>query len=293
MNINSSIKESDIEYPNCPVCNGSSRKIKISGRPFSLVGCNLCRLNYIYPRIKEKIGIKLYEKLYLKKSVVDIERRFTDCNRFMWNIGKLIPYVKTNKRNSLLIYDLGCGGGGFVHLSKYIFGEAKGFDLEPSAKSLADTKYSYLDVKNINDLKKYPKADMVSCLHVFEHLYNPRKFLKTLLKPCLKKGGVALIEVPNWGSRQARKQKSSWGWYQPREHIIQFTSSPLKKLLELEGFQILNIYEDFPISLGIIDEISIKTATLLLVSKILDMFGLKSIKSNKKGSMLGVIVRKL
>jgi SAM-dependent methyltransferase len=291
MNINKTIRKSDLEYPACPICSGESRKIKIHGKPFSLVECDFCGLNYIYPRVKEKIGMKLYEKLYLKESVSDIERRFSDCSRFMWNIGILIPHLNSHKKN-LRIYDLGSRGGGFVHLSKYILGETIGFDLKSSVKTLAKTDYSYLDVRDINDLKKFPKADLVTCLHVLEHLYQPREFMRKVLKPSLKKGGVALIEVPNWGSSQANKQMASWGWYQPVPHIIQFTVKPLSELLRSEGFQILEIYEDFPLLSRFVGELSIGATLSILLSKILNRFGLKRVDWNRKGDLLGIIVRK-
>lgn len=283
------INKKDLEYPDCPVCSNNKRRIIINTKPFSLALCTSCGLHYVYPRLTEKRGIKIYEKMYLKESISNLQTRFSDCSRFMWNIGKLIPYLD-RKKESLIIYDLGSRGGGFVHLANYIIGQATGFDLTPSVKALKATKLSYLNIKEIKDVNKYPKADILSCLHVLEHLYKPKEFLENIVKPKIKEGGIVIFEVPNWGSKKAQRQLASWGWYQPWAHIIQFTSQPLIYLLKSAGFSILEVYEDYPPTVNSASDLSIKTLSAIIGSKILNHTGFKI--KNYKGDMLGIIATK-
>lgn len=286
---NIQINKKDLEYPDCPVCANNERRIIIDTKPFSLALCTSCGLHYVYPRLIEKKGIKIYEKMYLNESISDLQTRFSECSRFMWNIGKLIPYLN-HKKKSLIIYDVGSRGGGFVHLANYILGETTGFDLNSSVKALKKTKLSYLNIKEIENVNKYPKADILSCLHVMEHLYKPKEFLENVIKPKIKKGGIVIFEVPNWGSKKAQRQLASWGWYQPWAHIIQFTSQPLITLLESVGFSILEVYEDFPPTVNSTNDLSVKTLSAIIGGKILRHMGFKM--NNYKGDMLGIIATK-
>ncbi len=77
--------------------------------------------------------------------------------------------------------------------------------------------------------------DAVIFNHVFEHIPDP---LGTLQKArrILKKVGLILIDVPNFGSLSAKVYGVNWGYTAPKEHLWHFTKDSLFLLLKKEDF---------------------------------------------------------
>lgn len=77
--------------------------------------------------------------------------------------------------------------------------------------------------------------DAVIFNHVLEHIPDP---LATLAKArrILKKDGLVLIDVPNFGSLSAKVQGVNWGYTTPSEHLWHFTKDSLFLLLKKGGF---------------------------------------------------------
>jgi len=109
-------------------------------------------------------------------------------------VTHLEALTKTNENGCLL--DIGCGNGTFLK----VFSKANGFwhltgmDINDNQKfqieSIENTSFYSGDISNINN-----KYDVISLIHVLEHVIDPITFLRSL-KSKLKKNGTLLIEVP-------------------------------------------------------------------------------------------------
>lgn len=77
--------------------------------------------------------------------------------------------------------------------------------------------------------------DAVILNHVLEHIEDPLATLKKARK-ILKKDGLILIDVPNFGSISARARGVNWGYTAPNEHLWHFTKVSLFLLLTKTGF---------------------------------------------------------
>lgn len=94
---------------------------------------------------------------------------------------------------------------------------------------------NFISIKNIEDLNEY---DIVTCMHIFEHLPYPLKELKEI-KKYIKKNGYIYIEVPyeNIMKKRISSQKileSKKHWH---EHINFFSKKSLINLLSKAGFK--------------------------------------------------------
>lgn len=78
--------------------------------------------------------------------------------------------------------------------------------------------------------------DAVIFNHVLEHVRNPTDVLKKTSQ-VLKKGGIILVDVPNFGSLRSNLQGTAWGYLYPNEHKWHFSKDSLLRLLKKSGFQ--------------------------------------------------------
>ena len=82
--------------------------------------------------------------------------------------------------------------------------------------------------------------DLVILNHTLEHLISPIEVLQKVNK-LLKKDGLLLIDVPNFGSLSAKIWGGNWPYLLPQEHLWHFTDKALKKMLPKLRFKILRL----------------------------------------------------
>ena len=155
------------------------------------------------------------------------------------------------------LLDIGCGTGEFIAFMKQHGWEAVGLEL--SSEGVAIAKSKGLEVYNLSIeefLSKYPQYsstfNIVTLLHVLEHIPNPVEFL-SLVKNLLTNTGMIVIQVPNdFNELQlaAQKQlnKKPW-WIAIPDHINYFDFRSLHALLERLGFKVIHSQGSFPMEL--------------------------------------------
>ena len=74
--------------------------------------------------------------------------------------------------------------------------------------------------------------------HTLEHLESPKDVIKKV-NSLLKKDGLILIDVPNFGSLSAQMQKNKWLYLLPEEHRWHFTEEGIERLLSDNGFKVI------------------------------------------------------
>ena len=78
--------------------------------------------------------------------------------------------------------------------------------------------------------------DMVSLLHVLEHVPDPRATLKAAYR-LLRPGGILLLALPNAGSMEAKVFGASWYPLDLPRHFWGFSPQTLTRLTEECGFR--------------------------------------------------------
>ena len=97
-------------------------------------------------------------------------------------------------------------------------------------------KISKFDMRNI--LKKYKKADILVVRHIWEHVYDQKKFSKNL-KKIVKKDGILVFEIPDC-TKLLKKNDYTMPW---EEHLFYYTPRTFFKSLNDNGMSILFSYK--------------------------------------------------
>ena len=143
------------------------------------------------------------------------------------------PDVKPPNENDTFI-DIGGYQGFFLLAVSKVFG-AKVLNYEYSLDGLEFAKNAFnipgFQAKEITTDEIGTKANIVSLVHVFEHLDDPSGFLKHLHSNILKDGGYVYIEVPN-----------AYGYpLSDPTHFFTYTEISLSNILSSHGFKIEKI----------------------------------------------------
>jgi 2-polyprenyl-3-methyl-5-hydroxy-6-metoxy-1,4-benzoquinol methylase len=171
---------------------------------------------------------------YTYSSNFDYVTDIKTIRRIKSNSKSIINYIKrTSKRHSTLL-DIGSGYGYFLKEASKNFNYSLG--LEPS-----DNLYKY-SVKKLkaNVLKlsfedyflisKSIKFDVITMIHVIEHVKNPTKFINKAIK-LLNRDGILYIETPNLNSWLFKVQQKKYTFLTPPDHTFIFSLESFKKIL--------------------------------------------------------------
>lgn len=146
---------------------------------------------------------------------------FTRCEEILHNCEEVL-----DNKNTVEHLDIGTGSGAMLQAI-----ESKELNWEKSAQDVNDS-YSQLLIDKHHLTSFYSntleviekKFDVITVIHVLEHILDPRKFLIEL-NNIMKPDGVAIIQVPNIN-------ENFWD-FAIFDHVSHFSKSTLLKLLSI------------------------------------------------------------
>jgi len=156
------------------------------------------------------------------------------------------------------LLDLGCGDGDFIFMAKDKFEECYGVDVssmrieraKKTSKDRSDGDNIRFYKCDVDEELPFSNAffDVVTCIAVLEHVFNPPNALDEIYR-VLKPGGMFIVQVPNIAWLPSRFQllvgrlPTTGGVYLGGdwEHLHNFTKSTLCQLLKGKGFKIQSI----------------------------------------------------
>lgn len=158
---------------------------------------------------------------------------------------KAEPILRYMKSGSIL--DVGCGDGSLLKFLKELGWETYGIELQGSASRYAREVLGINVFSGRLEEANYPEEsfDIITLLHVLEHLPDPSAILRRS-HTLLRKNGLLLIEVPNFGSFEAHIFRSKWVGISAPLHLYHFTPSTLQMILRRCGY--------IPVEVGFIPE---------------------------------------
>ncbi|MCX6730299.1 MAG: class I SAM-dependent methyltransferase, partial [Candidatus Roizmanbacteria bacterium] len=148
-----------------------------------------------------------------------------------------------------------------AHAAQY-----KIFGIEPSQQLVRHAKKHFGVHTFLGSLTKYTNSqkkqfDIVTCIHVIEHVTNPKQFITLLLK-IVKPGGLLYIETPNSDSHLLYVERESYTFLIPPDHLWLFSQQSIKQLLpKYSSIISINTYSYSEHLMGIIKRI-IKSLSL-------------------------------
>ncbi|MFO0730618.1 MAG: class I SAM-dependent methyltransferase [Nitrospiraceae bacterium] len=251
----------------CPVCGGADAarlfvsrdfQFKISGR-FQVsrcVGCGLDRLDPmpsaeeidayysrldLYPyglarlgrlsRLKALLGRHLVGALYGPRYGV---ARLLAGPMARLLRKRLLPLEPTGRT----LFEVGAGNGAFLQSMQQLGWRVAGCELSRSGVDASRALGLAVDQGTLES-GRYPSGsfDVLRLDQVFEHLHDPRGFLREASR-VVKPGGFLIIGVPNAEAASYALFGRCWGLLGLPFHLFQYSSRSLETLVTEAGFTV-------------------------------------------------------
>ncbi len=219
----------------CPLC-GSTRKgifetIEDEGKRVSFHICHRCGLVYQSPRMDEDELEQFYEREYRiqrqeTEDPIEKDLLMQDA-RARAVLGIVQPHLSAVIRH----LDVGSSSGAVLQRFHEHYG-CVSVGVEPGDAYRRFSQSQGIKVfPSLDDLTEADEVpfDMISMLHVLEHVVDPVQTLRSLRKSKMRPGGYLLLEVPNLIEHESLELS----------HLYAFTRSTLKAIVRQAGFRIL------------------------------------------------------
>jgi 2-polyprenyl-3-methyl-5-hydroxy-6-metoxy-1,4-benzoquinol methylase len=140
------------------------------------------------------------------------------------------------------VLDLGCSTGGFLAGLEEASWKKYGIEMSAEVAREAHARTgAEVFVGDILDAHFAPSSfDVITCFHVFEHLYHPREVLAKVFE-WLKPGGIFFTMMPNIDSAGVRIFKSYWYALELPRHLFHFSPKSLRVLAEAVGLEEVSV----------------------------------------------------
>ena len=193
-----------------------------------------------YISIKKKKEIN-YENYYKKPKDPDGKIRIlkNEKNYKLTQFKIILNYLSKIKGGKIL--DIGCGYGWLLSVLNKNKWKRYGVEINYDCHKIAKKNMDFI-FDDINKVKNNT-FDVVTLIHVIEHIKNPIKFLQ-IIKKKLRKNGVLIIETPDFDSAMARIYNTKFRLLHDPTHITLFSLDSISKLMRNLNFKIIK-YE-FP-----------------------------------------------
>ncbi len=232
----------------CPLC-GETPTLQLSTVPdplgmsdglFGLVRCASCGLVSTQPRPDDASLSLYYQDIYSGRG--GDEMHDAQTNQGLWYVHEarwkvVEPHVALGPEDRVL--DVGCGYGGWL---AFIYGRtgAQLFGIDSDAGSIQRNLCRDHGTLRVSELEEAAFPDghfaMVSMIHSLEHMRDPVATLREIRR-VLQPGGLALVEVPNFGAFLRPVFGRSWFPLLVPQHLQHFELASLGQALEQAGFE--------------------------------------------------------
>ena len=246
----------DLEGCDCALCGAQDGEVVIEhhmfGEDFRVVRCSSCGLIRTNPRPTPTWKMHFYDpdfNGYAESQGRDFIyapdlRRLLGYAQLLKLIGSYCPCPST-------LIDVGCAAGLFVHEAKAFGYEAVGCDYSVKAIAWGRREFGVEIICSPAEAVAAPDCeyDVVTLLHVFEHLPDPIGVLREMRR-ILKPGGMLFLETVNYSAHYqiekrlrffipfynfvTRRQGLPWV---PFDHLYHWTPKTLRRAMKDAGFE--------------------------------------------------------
>lgn len=231
-------KKNYLKKRTCPICKSSKNTLINEFKKYQFftdssvpkktdiknVQCNKCFFIFQNPAYTREALSKLFAEATLSygntvKSKQDQIRWFKN-NNLIWENSSIL--------------DVGCWDGDFLnYFPDYVKKYGVDIDKNIIKESLKKNKKLNLFYGDFEYFKTKKKFDIISILHVLEHLRNPIKVLKNL-RNLLKDSGKLVVEVPVLENQKT----NSIDGFVTIQHMSHFSKTSLFNMLTLSGWNV-------------------------------------------------------
>lgn len=137
--------------------------------------------------------------------------------------------------------DIGCNVGGTLDGAKAAGFKTYGVEVSNGAE-VAEA-HGHTLYRGLWDANAFTgqSFDVISLIHVMEHIHEPVPFL-ALTKGRLRAGGHVFICLPNYNSLMRRAKGDGWYGLGTDQHVWQYEAQSLQRLVEKSGLQVVDVF---------------------------------------------------
>lgn len=211
----------------CPLCGRVEPALEYRGtRSGTVVRCRTCGMVYSASRPPAE----------------DLPGAFTDAPAaYRANAeDRLRRLANVHRGGGRRLLDVGCYDGRFAGAAQALGYDASGVEPVAAAAERARRDFGLRVFDGTLETADLPARafDVVSFIHVFEHLADPRASLARC-RDLLADGGALLIEIPAYDAVVRRVLGRRWRQF-ISDHDRFYTGDMLRRLLAEEGFRVLD-----------------------------------------------------
>ena len=243
-----------LEARACPACASTHAATRHSVGTWRVVACEQCGFVYLpvsatpdyFAEGEGAWESSIRETHARKLKEAPITARLSMATRFRTKFRKRTPvdYIVANldaRRDAkLAVLDIGCGAGDYLASLDARF-TPFGIELSKGLAARAQDAFSarggrVVQAATVDALPQFAgdSIDAVVMRSYLEHEPRAREVLEGV-HGVLRKGGVAVIKVPNYGSFNRRVMGERWCGFRFPEHVNYFTPDSLRKMAALAG----------------------------------------------------------
>ncbi len=229
----------------CEICGSTNIRYYFStSNAIKIYKCSNCKVQFMNPQYSDEYLIDYYSHYTNEKS--EWEEELFHSHNFCLDI--IEKYLNT--KGSL--FDIGCGYGHLLIQAKKRGWQINGYDIDcKTTERVGKTIDIELLCGNFTKLNFSEESfDVITMLHVIEHLKNPQEYLQLIFK-ILKKDGIFFLALPNIRSRSAvfkfylekigMRKKNRGSYYDTSHHLWYFSQKSIRNCLTNSGFTIINM----------------------------------------------------
>jgi SAM-dependent methyltransferase len=227
---------------NCPACSSNAYTSEFTKNGFEYVTCASCqtlysRTRFSFDAIKQFYSQSASTEYWIKEFFAPMAESRRE-KIFKPRAEYLVDYIGSDP--AWFIGDIGAGFGLFLSELQKIWQASIYVAVEPSPEQADICRKMNMQVEccTLEDLQGYDERfDLLTAFELFEHLYEPKKFLKNIYR-ILKPGGLFLITTLNGEGFDIQVLWEQSNSIYPPCHINFFNPVSLSNLLRSEGFLI-------------------------------------------------------
>jgi 2-polyprenyl-3-methyl-5-hydroxy-6-metoxy-1,4-benzoquinol methylase len=226
-----------LEHPACPLCQDPTAGEPVYRfPPYTVVRCRNCSFWYLRPRLSERLMRDEYaDESYFEGGGLGYRSYLAQEATLRITFRRFLRELGARGIAGGRLLEIGCAYGFFLDESRHRFAYRVGTDYAPAAVEMARGRADRVHLGGLESLAEDQPFDCAACIHVIEHVYDPRRFATDLLDR-LRPGGWLVIATPNMGSVWRRLMRRSWPFFKVPEHVTYFDRSSLLRLLRDCGY---------------------------------------------------------
>ncbi len=222
----------------CPLCGSTAARQfdwrEFRNHPVNNLICRSCGFVYQSPRLTQPELQSFYEQEYRLLYQGQAEPSARDLAVQRARAESSLAFIQPWVRQAHTILDIGCSSGALLQRLQDHF-KAHGYGVEPG--TLYRQYAQSLNLEVYPSLESLPPAtassfDLVSLMHVLEHLPDPVGYLRELREKWLKSDGWLLLEVPNLYAHDCFEVA----------HLASFSRHTLSQVVHAAGYHITELH---------------------------------------------------